>query len=401
LALLTLVVGALGVVAVAERASATTAAAQRAEPLLVEAQTIDTALSDADTTAAASFLQGRLEPASLEARYQADLAQASTALATAAQSAGTDPSVTSALRTLSVELPRYTGLVQSATFNERQGYYPLAASYLAEANNLVRTVILPAADQLYAVEGARLTADQGGAAGLVWAVLAAVGLVVLLVALVLAQRWLSRHFRRTFNLALVAATALMAVLGLWAGVALATQGSAVDQAVAEGSSPIAAYTQARIVALELRADDELTLLTRDSVPSYQEDYQGAAKELDRTLASVGGSTAADRQRLTGVQADAAAYGTVHTTIRHDDQTGQLAQAVAVAAGSAPTDLPAVSATLDSSLTEAISGAQQSFEQDMNGASSDLDGLLAALVVLSILAAVLIWLGFRPRIGEYR
>src|SRR5271157_3381886 len=77
IALLALVAGLVAALAVAERQSATSAAWQSAEPLMVTAQAIDTSLSDADTTAAASFLQGRLEPVTLQNRYQTDLTTAS------------------------------------------------------------------------------------------------------------------------------------------------------------------------------------------------------------------------------------------------------------------------------------------------------------------------------------
>ena len=63
LAVLALLVGLVTALAANDRDTATAAASQTAEPLVVEAQAIDTYLSDADTTAAGSFLQGQLQPA--------------------------------------------------------------------------------------------------------------------------------------------------------------------------------------------------------------------------------------------------------------------------------------------------------------------------------------------------
>ena len=68
--LLAVLAGVAGALATVVRQSATSASWQTAEPLMVTAQTIDTSLSDADTTAAASFLQGRVEPATLQQRYR-------------------------------------------------------------------------------------------------------------------------------------------------------------------------------------------------------------------------------------------------------------------------------------------------------------------------------------------
>ncbi len=162
--LLALLAGVAGTLATVVRQSATSASWQTAEPLMVTAQAIDTSLSDADTTAAASFLQGRVEPTTLQQRYDADLTTASADVAHAAQEAGSDPAVGAAVTTLSTDLPAYSGVVQEANFNERAGNYPLAAAYLAEANNLMRTSILPAAAQVYGTEVNRLADDQSNAA---------------------------------------------------------------------------------------------------------------------------------------------------------------------------------------------------------------------------------------------
>ena len=153
---------------------------------MVTAQSIDTSLSDADTTAAASFLQGPLQPAALERRYQNDLTDASAYVATASREAGADPSVSASLRTLSTELPAYAGIVQEANANEQQSYYPLAAAYLAEANNLMRTSMLPAAAQLYGTEANRLTNEQDSAVSPWLATLAILALIALVVSLFLA-----------------------------------------------------------------------------------------------------------------------------------------------------------------------------------------------------------------------
>ena len=121
IAVLALLTGLVAALATSERQGATTAAWQNAEPLMVTAQAVDTSLSDADTTAGASFLQGRLEPTALQRRYDADLALASADVAVAAREAGSDPAVATSLQTLSTDLPVYAGIVQDADFNETPG----------------------------------------------------------------------------------------------------------------------------------------------------------------------------------------------------------------------------------------------------------------------------------------
>lgn len=402
LIVLTLLVGLLAALAASNRQSATTSAAQRAEPLLVAAQTISTSLSDANSTAAASFLRGRLEPNALHARYVSDLSRASTALAAASQGSGTDTMVRAPLRTLSVELPSYTGLVQTAIFNERQAFYPLAAAYLSEANNMMRTRILPAANALYTIEGTQLAGDEASAVNWWLAAAAIVSLVALVAVLVLAQWWMSGHFRRTLNVPLVVATVLVATLGLWFGVALLAQNAGVNSATAQGSGPIDRYTQARIVALEMRADDELTLLTLDSVPSYQKDYAVTSHRLSGLLAARdANSGAAQQTQLARAQKAFTTYSAVHKHIRSLDAQGHIDQAEALASGQGPDDLPAVASQLDVVFTGAIADSQRNFDTAMSSSTGDLGGVLVATAVLAVLSAALVFVGFRPRISEYR
>jgi len=402
IALLSLVAGLVAALAVSERQSATSSAWTSSEPLLVTAQDVDTSLSDADTTAAASFLQGRLEPAALQSRYQTDLARASSDLAVAAQEAGSDPTLATSLRTLSTALPVYAGIVQQANFNERQASYPLAAAYLAEANNLMRTTMLPAAAQVYGTEVRRLQGDQNQAVSPWLVALAVVASLGLLVALVLAQRSLSRRFHRTWNVPLTAATLILVVLGIWGIVALATQSSGVSTAMANGSHPVSVFTDARILALRARADDELTLLTRDSDPSYQTDYTSTAAALNTLLAagaSPGG--AADQSRMGQARAEFAAYRSVHAHIRQADEAGDLGGAVTLASESGAHGLPAVSSQLNGALSAGIDASQATFVDATSGAASDLDGLVWGLAIGAVLIAVLVLVGFQPRIEEYR
>jgi hypothetical protein len=399
---LTVLVGILGFVAVSTRHASTSAAWETAEPLMIDAQAIDTSLSDADTTAAGSFLQGHLEPVSSHTRYLDDIAEASTTLATTTQHIGDDTAVATPLQAITVALPDYTGLVQTATFNQRQGNYPLAAAYMAEADNLMHARILPAAAQVYGAERTRLGAEQHRASG-PWLVGTTVLLlIVLLVALFLVQRWMSRRFHRTINIALFLATLVMFAIGVWFSVAIVAQNIGVDSAAANGSRPVAIYTQARISALAMRADDELTLLSRDSVSSYQADETTTAASLQRLLASASvGASPAERTRLSEAMGALDGYRLAHDQIRRTDTQGDLVGAVSQASASGPTNLPAVSSRLDQGLAGDIAHSQQTFDGSMSGAAGDAGGLLWGFLVLSLVAAALIVVGVQPRIGEYR
>jgi hypothetical protein len=405
IAVLALLAGLVAALATSERQGATSAAWQNAEPLMVTAQAVDTALSDADTTAGASFLQGRLEPPALQRRYETDLALASADVAVAARQAGSDPAVSQSLQTLSTDLPVYAGIVQDADFNERQASYPLASAYIAEANNLMRTSILPAAASVYGTERGRLADDQSHGVSPFLATLAVFALIALLVVLVLAQRWLSQRFHRTWNLALAAATVVLLALGVWFTVALLSQNSGVNTAQANGSRPVSTFTQARILALRARADDELTLLTRDSDPTYQSDYTSTAAALghllDSPASSSGTAGRSVRTQLARAKKVFASYTSVHRQIRNDDMANDLSGAVALASGSGPGQLPAISSDLNRDLSDGISASQGTFANTTSGAASDLDGLIWGMAIGAVLVAALVLLGFQPRIAEYR
>jgi len=404
IALLALLTGLVAALATTQRQSATSAAWQQAEPLMVTAQAVDTSLSDADTTAAASFLQGqRVEPPALQSRYQGDLTRAGADVAVAAREAGSDPAVAASLETLSTDLPVYAGIVQDFNFNERQASYPLAAAYIAEANNLMRTSILPAAANVYGTESERLADDQSQGVSPFLAIVAVLALIVLLVVLVLAQRWLSQRFHRTWNVALAIATVIVLALGLWFTVALVSQNSGVNAAQANGSRPVSTFTQARILALRARADDELTLLTQDSDSTYQSDYTSTAAALRHLLdssASSGGSSASIE--LARAKAAFGSYAAVHGQIRHEDTAvHNLSAADELASGSGAGRLPLISSNLNSDLSSGITTSQATFDNTTSAAASDLDGLIWGLAIGAVLVAALILIGFQPRIAEYR
>ena len=398
---LALLTGLLAALATTQRQSATSASWQTAEPLMVTAQDIDTSLSDADTTAAASFLQPKLESVALQDRYSGDITKASADIAIAAQQAGGDPSVGKALETLSTDLPVYTGIVSTANFNERETFYPLAAAYLAEANNLMRANLLPAAAQVYATETRRLGSDQSQAVS-PWLATVAVGaFLVLLGALVMTQRWLSRRFHRTWSVALAAATVVVFGIGLWTTVSFVTQNTGANDAQTTGSQPVSTFTQARILALRARADDELTLLTRaGSDSTYQNDFRSTQAALKRLVIADGNANSAERQQLAVARGDFGAYETVHAQIRQDDPD-KFSNAVNLASGPAPADLPAASGRLNAALASGIQDGQANFDDAAPAASSDLDGLVWAIAVGTVLVAGLIVIALRQRIEEYR
>ena len=85
-------------------------------------------------------------------------ARRATRLSALTREAGTSATVPGALNTIADQLPIYSGLVESARANSRQGF-PIGAAYLRAAVIAVDVTMLPAADRLYTSEAQRLNDD--------------------------------------------------------------------------------------------------------------------------------------------------------------------------------------------------------------------------------------------------
>ena len=144
-------------------------------------------------------------------------------------------------------------------------------------------------------------------------------------------------------------------------------------------------------------------MTRDSDSSYQTDYTSTAAALGALLAPqriVGEPGGTGRIRAAR-DAAFAAYRSVHAQVRQADDGGDLGGAVTLASESGTHGLPAVSSQLNSALSAGIGTSQATFVNATSGAASDLDGLVWGIAIGAVLVAVLVLVGFQPRIEEYR
>src|SRR5436190_893333 len=72
------------------------------------------------------------------------------------------PQAARAIAAIAASLPEYTGLVETARANHRQGF-PVGAAYLRDASELMRGRILASAGDLYRLETLRLNDHQAAA----------------------------------------------------------------------------------------------------------------------------------------------------------------------------------------------------------------------------------------------
>lgn len=407
LVVLSLLAGLAGTLMVQTKADTMTELTELTEPLAASAQQVYRALSDADATAASAFLSTGGEPAALRERYENDIAQAGASLGKAASDPTADPRSVAQIDIIGQRLPVYTGLIETARTNNRQGF-PVGASYLREASELMRSKILPAAEELYRIDTERLAEEQEDAGSFPWLttllVLAAIG------ALVAAQLYLRRRTNRLFNVGLVVATVAVLVGLLWTSVALIAQGVLINSGQRDGTEQVELLVKARIAALKSRADETLTLVARGDGGAYEEEFV----KLTGRFAGEDGKGGWLRQardnvdepplagHLDDAMTSAGSWLRAHAAVREQDDAGNYSQAVKIAIDEdEPKGSAAAFARLDDDLRAAISAGRQGFFDDTTSASRALTLLAPAWAVLGVIAAFGVAVGIRERLREYR
>ncbi len=278
LAGLVVLFGALAAWQVDARGDAARAVTGRSQPLSSDAAEIYRSLTAADATAASAFLVQGPEPPALREDFDRDLAHASGLLVKAAAPSGGSDAARAQIDRLVRDLPRYTGLVESARANNRQGL-PLGSAYLRHANALMSTRLLPAADELYRTQRNQLTADYTHARAWPWVALGAG--VLALAALAWAQHRTYRWTNRVFNLGLLAATAATAAALVWLAAGHAVVRSGLGESDRHGARSLRVLGEARIAVLQARGSENLALVARGAVVRESPPHQGQdAYEVD-------------------------------------------------------------------------------------------------------------------------
>jgi hypothetical protein len=394
--------GVIATSAERSRARAAQAVRTQTEPLLVQAVNLYSALSDANATATTTFLTGGLEPPARRARYLQDLRLASESLARLTREVGGSAGGRTAA--LTGELPAYSGLVEAARANNRQGL-PVGAAYLRQASVLLTGTILPAADQLYATEARRLSDDySSGTATVAFVVLTLVAAVSLGL-LGLTQLYLARVSRRILNVPMLLATMLLGVLSIWALVGLIGEQNALARAHRVGSDSVEVLSATRVLLSRAQSDESLTLVNRGSDETDPADFKvvmralaphgGLIGEVAALAHGTGTRTAADQ-----LATDFASYRAETTRVAALEANGQIVPAIGLAVRSAASPRSPAD-RLSANLAGQIAAAQRRFTSAAADATSSLGGLSIAIPVLTLLAGALALIGLRQRLSEYR
>jgi hypothetical protein len=402
LALLFVVTLAFGLAAVTgaeQRQSSTASVRSSSGPLTVQAEILYRSMSDADATAASAFLSAGAEPPALRARYLDDINAAAAALVNL--SAG-DIANRDVLQRLSIGLPQYAGLVETARADNHLGL-PVGAAYLREASALMRSTLLRAASSLYDAQTAQLTDERGDAASFPWLAIP-LGLITI-IGLLRAQRALTRRTRRVVNPGVLSATLAVFIALAWLTISWTAEQGHLHTSNTNGSQQVEAFAQARIEALRGRADESLTLVARGSGGAFETDFAATMKQMTAdggplVLAADGGD-ATQHAAAAAAATDVKAWRTVHTSIRKADDDGHYDDAVALATGSGSAAAPARFAKVDADLGRGIDSANAVFSREAGLAADAQSGTGIAVGVLIVLALIGLSVGYQRRIAEYR
>ncbi|WUW18924.1 hypothetical protein OG707_12250 [Streptomyces sp. NBC_01465] len=409
IAVLVVAFGAVAAFEITDRSAAADDVVNRSQPLSADAANIYRSLADADTAAASGFLAGAIEPADVHARYDKDIATASRLLVKAASNTDSSSESGQQIAQLNEWLPRYTGLIERARANNRQGL-PLGGAYLRYANQQMTTQLLPAAEKLYDAETGRLYEDYDSAE--VWPYFAtAVGLVAL-GGLFYAQR---RHYRRTnrvFNHGLVAASAASVVVLLWLVVGHAVARADLSTSRTHGQESLKVLNDARINSLKARANENLTLVARGAVltkdgtqDQYEADYSGEMKSLlaGLTQAKKLANDKAGLDPVTLAATSADIWQGRHSNARKTDDNGDYEGALEAVIGTKDPkkSTGACFDQVDAAIQQAIDHEQQQFTTAAQDGRDALNGLPIGAAVLAVLGAAGAAIGISRRLSEYR
>ncbi|MBX7435403.1 hypothetical protein JDV09_25365 [Mycobacterium sp. Y57] len=358
----------------------------QSEPFAFAAQNLYAALSAADAAAATGFLSGGVELPQVRARYQQALADASSALADVTAGTG-DAETRTAVADISAQLNAYTGLVESARANNRQGF-PIGAAYLREASSLMQDGLLPGAEKVFT--GSLAGVEQGQDSISALPTLSLVLLFLVLVAIVIGSLIAARRTNRVFNLGLVAAAGAVLLAMVWIlGVTRLAAGDIAESRV-DGTDRFEHLAQARILAQQVRTEETLQLIARGDITSSEESVDAGFDDLTAML-SQGPETAA-----AGLESWQASHrGSVQSYLG-----GDYPAAVDLTVGGAPTSSAAHFTAVEDGLRDEIAQTRDTMRDRVSAAGAWLAWSPTGTLVLMVLAAAAALVGLWPRLKEF-
>ncbi|WP_297614127.1 hypothetical protein [Nocardia sp.] len=359
------------------------------EPLADASQRLYVALSAADAAASTAFLSGGIESPGVRTQYRQALSDAAAALADATTGAS-DIQTREIVARISAELPSYTGLVESARANNRQGL-PVGSAYLRQASVLMQQSVLPNAQQLEQNRLAQLREDQRDISTL--PLLSVAALLVLLIALTAGSVVLLRRTNRRFNLGVVTAAVATVVALVWIGAASIAATSVIDTGSKGATVRFETLARARILAQQARTEETMQLITRSDIDTSEGVFTTKTTELRNQLLTVVTAESPAAQTFSSWQDG-------HHTQLASNRSNDYSAAVRQAIGTSPDGSAFRFGALDDSLRAELDTTRQQVRDGVDAAGDAFllspIGTLALLLVAAGSVAAGVW----PRLQEF-
>jgi hypothetical protein len=401
-------------------------------PSIIAAQHIKSALADMDADAVNELLEPSPtgpKPGSEAAKgYEARRVEAANALITAAENITFGDAERGPIQTIEFGMGTYERQVQKAVDLHDSGNAGAVAAYRDAARTMDQT-LLPAADALDHANNDVLEKTyeaQSSNSLLARAFIILAGLLVLM-ALVLAQGFLSYRTRRTLNPLLLIATILALGLTVYSLAAMGDEQQELKVAKEDAFASIRSLWRARAVAYQANSEESRYLLDTSNEADAQRIFTEEANSLatlpptgtlDQVLTSesngrkVKGFTGyladelnnitfnGEREAAVATLAGFEKYLKVDADMRSLEQGGQHKQAVALCLGTAEGQSNWAFARFDEALGKTLEINQSAFDEAVEKGLTGVSGLEIKASVVAVLIAVLVFLGLAGRIREY-
>jgi len=275
---------------------------------------------------------------------------------------------------------------------------PAALGYYTQATNVLHIDLLPTAKRLRDASRTRL--DQAyrdqlrtEVIGIGLAVLLGGALVALLVFL---QIWLARRFRRLINPALAAATLITFGLVCSAGAVFLLDGERLRAARADSLTPFLALSQARALSYDAAADTSRYLISAN-LEYYKQDFTAKSGCLLNGGDCAAGGLPAGSEAAKRWQS----YRRDHEKIVGLADAGRGGAAIDALTGIRRGDAAFDFSYFDAAISADADARKQAFDASLRSAERLLTGWVEIPIVAIGLVLLLVPLGVRKRLAEYR
>jgi hypothetical protein len=392
-------------------------------PSIVFAQEISSSLADLDANAGNYLLGTRKNQEAALATFEAQRINVTTRLVKAAENITFD-SERAPIGVLFDGLGRYLELFAEMRYRKDTADAAGALGVYLNATKLMHDKMLPAADGLdkanfdaleteYEKQQLRSEGAEG-IAGLLAALL--VG------GLVWAQLFLFRRTRRVFNVPLLAATVVIAVLGVYLVVAINTARTDLRVAKKDAFESIHALWQAASVAYDANGDETRYVLGGTLAPTFEQAYRDKVKKLttqpqakealfakNTVPDGYQGFFATEMRNITFAKERPAAlamirafaeYDAIDAQIRTAERAGKHADAVELCIGTGAQQSNAAFDRFYKALGAVVDINHKEFDAHIEDGMRDLEMAGVVLPVATLLVVFLALFGIRRRLREY-